>query len=1831
MSGNQERTHAQLVQWRQDLIDLTRKNRLLSLPTGPRSTVISIREPGPSDVLARLNAANGWRFHYPAPQETEVEDEAVRSALAAEDPDRGGERDDDELLTNVDVASTLSSRLHSLERRAAAEWNDKGLRVLYLGLGLVRWTDVDEERVSPLLLVPVSLERPNPRERYRLVGTDEEMVVNPALAVKLSQDAGIELPTEIPEEGFHGLVGLVEEAISSQPDWCVEDETVLGVFSFHKEAMYRDLVANEEAVVEHPLVRALAGDLDEDAGLAFDPVPAEQLDEVAPPEVLSSILDADSTQRQCIIAARDGRSFVMDGPPGSGKSQTIANVISELLAAGKTVLFVSEKAAALDVVKKRLDRAGLGSFVLELHSHKATRREVARTLGAALQERASPRASLDDAHTQDAARLRAALTANARAQNEVRTDIGRSLHWAIGRVAELEASPGAPIPDGVPGSMTVERFAETLRLADEVAGAWAPVVDGDDFLWRDLAAPTAVQERLQSVAADLERARSELDVLRELTAATAEALNIEVPARASELDPLVELAALVADRCEVPAGWLTATDLANVTATLDRLEALSQEYRETAGRVVGLGGDASGLGSVEAEVLSRALAVSSTLVPPLPTEGSWTVDVLRNRVGFLAWMRSELTALSVGAGELAASLGLGGPQTLDGITSLIQLAELGDEPSRPEPWWFDTNALQQAEQAIRALQPIVAQYRALRDQMAAVFNDQIYRLDVEAFYESPTDVTPNLSRLSTAGRRNRRQLKACTLSGEISDEAVATLAIARQWRQVAQSLEASRGSATAALGEHYFREADTDVASLEQALGVAQRALELTRTTGLSQILAQRLAWDSSDGPLVAASARALRSRLEQWRETIGQHLGPIESQLLALPAEQILGWIDSAIEPAEWLASTCEAAFRAVPTSTLDGIRALLNDRARIDAIAADVTSTHHSDAELLGTHYQGLESDWGAIRSSLAWADQVRSFFGGSCSPHQADAVAVAALRAEALRDAVARYRKSADGISDHFTGSHRALLARDLDDLEDAAELLGALHRDRGQVDIWVTFDSACSRLGELGLGAVVEHLKASEQPAELVPPTIESVVLRAWIDHVLANDARCHPLTGAEREHLVDRYRSLDRQLIAHGASRAIDAGNRRRPTASVGEVAVIKREAEKKTRHMPIRKLLTEAGRTAQQLMPCFMMSPLSVSQYIPGALRFDAVIFDEASQVKPSDAINAIYRGSQLVVAGDNRQLPPTSFFDRVTEGEDEYDEEAFDIFESVLDLCRASGIRALPLRWHYRSRHESLITYSNRAFYESRLITYPGAVESAPDLGVELLPVDGVYERGGGRDNPIEARAVVDRVVFHAENHPDLTCGVVAFSEAQASRITWELEAMRRERSDLDRYFRDDRLEGFFVKNLENVQGDERDIIIFSVGYGPDEAGKFTMNFGPLNKGGGERRLNVAVTRAKRRVEVIASFRASDIRETTSVGVRHLKGYLDFAERGPESLLPIEADMAGEPESPFEEAVLGVLRSWGHDVVPQVGQAGYRIDLGIRDPADPARFLLGVECDGAAYHSSAVARDRDRLRQEVLEGLGWRMHRIWGPSWYRDQAGEETRLRNAIAQAQDAGVDTSDAGAIEHVEVDVVPFDIDGLPEWVVPYRAAKLAKRWGNKGLAAPESRPDLLEDILSIVEVEGPVVDDLVLQRLRDPWRVTRMTAALRSGFSEAVESLIRQGRLVRPAPRSLALKDQLTDVVRSPDPADNNTVRKVSEVPVCEIEAAIVGVVSEAQRVDEEELSLRVARILGWARRGSDIGAAIGTGINRAIGDGLIQMAADGRIESSSSNGALEDGA
>jgi very-short-patch-repair endonuclease len=547
---------------------------------------------------------------------------------------------------------------------------------------------------------------------------------------------------------------------------------------------------------------------------------------------------------------------------------------------------------------------------------------------------------------------------------------------------------------------------------------------------------------------------------------------------------------------------------------------------------------------------------------------------------------------------------------------------------------------------------------------------------------------------------------------------------------------------------------------------------------------------------------------------------------------------------------------------------------------------------------------------------------------------------------------------------------------------------------------------------GLGEIVDAWIEEDLAFAGLASVIDAVWLRSAAEAIVRGDPTLSSHAGHAHEGIRRSFQKLDlewlelnrQELRANLARRDVPAGSRSGPRRDWRERELLAHQCSLDRPSMHLRRLFALAGEAIRALKPCIMMSPMSVARYLqPSRNKFDIVIIDEGSQMRPEDAAGAMLRGHQAVIVGDPKQLPPTSFF-QAQSGADEFDEDANEVVEdSILELAMRAWKPVRTLKWHYRSRHQSLIAYSNARFYDSRLIVFPSDRDRGPTAGVHLEDVKGVY--AGGR-NEMEAKAIVEAAARFMANHPTKSLGIVAMNQKQQELISNLMDELYASDPIAESYRRhwSGELEHVFVKNLENVQGDERDAIFISAVYGPDEKGAFMMRFGPINLANGHRRLNVLFTRAKEMMTVFTSMDPAMIKvgAGSHEGPKVLKEYLDYARTGFVPVSP-EEDEERAPESEFERWFIERLRHRGYEAVPQVGVRGYRIDIGVRHPDLPGRFILGVECDGATYHSAKAARDRDRLRQMVLERLGWQIHRIWSTDWFRDAEAEFDALLRRI------------------------------------------------------------------------------------------------------------------------------------------------------------------------------------------------------------------------------------
>jgi hypothetical protein len=892
---------------------------------------------------------------------------------------------------------------------------------------------------------------------------------------------------------------------------------------------------------------------------------------------------------------------------------------------------------------------------------------------------------------------------------------------------------------------------------------------------------------------------------------------------------------------------------------------------------------------------------------------------------------------------------------------------------------------------------------------------------------------------------------------------------------------------------------------------------------------------------------------------------------------------------------------------------------------------------AAALGPHWRGESTDFAAARAVLAQVAAIRATARLAAAPDLAAALEglpAAAARHADLAASVAAARRTVAAVFGRLTAD--ATVDRDGFALGEMAARCAALADGIGRYGQWVALRRGMAQLEAWGLGTLVAAIEEERlAPAAAVDEFLYASAEARWA-HARAALPALSELRGTDRHEAVRSFQDLERARMTEVRGAVLARHRSHLPRGAAGEMGHILGEIAKRRGHKPIRSLVAAAGTALTRIKPVFLMSPVSIAQFLPpGRLSFDLLIVDEASQVRPEDALGAVARASQIVVVGDQKQLPPTSFFDRLTSDAPE-DGQAEDPdadappspvrateLESILTLCAARGLGGRMLEWHYRSRDPSLIRVSNAEFYADRLILPPSPLQLDSDYGLSFVRVPGVYSsktRGGGRagTNRIEAEAIARHVASHARTHPELSLGIVAFSKAQADMLTETLEAARRDDPLLDAFLREGRSEDVFVKNIENVQGDERDTILISVGYGPHEPGGrlAAMNFGPVNAEGGERRLNVVFTRARARCVVFASFDPGDIAldRTSRDGPRILKRFLEFARSGRlDQSLPSGAGA----DSPFEADVAREIAALGYRADPQVGSAGFRIDIGVRHPERPGRYIMAVECDGATWHGALWARERDRLRQDVLEGLGWQFHRIWSTDWFHSRSREIDRLRAALAVAamradQASPLRGANAGATADPAEEEQPDEdqgaalpaADAAPPAEVPHLADRLRiPPYARAAIEAPASgepheipAATLAEMVVRVVEAEGPVHLEEVARRIAAGFGKSRSGGRIQQATAEALALARRAGRLDSMREFWMTPGQKVSPPVRARHAETLPTTRAAYLSPL-EIRAAAAVLARECGAVPADEMPRAIARLLGYRRLGRDLEAHI----------------------------------
>lgn len=1584
--GGDDTPEGRLSKWKSKLLDLTLRNRLLNY----KSTKSTLQFVAPD--LARLEDAfsDGSEFRIrPLPGIMDGSDPRMSKVHASRNgrtplDDMALEAlDNKEFLVNV-PKDALDSNLLAIFTAARTGLEEGGANTLFLAIGLLEWTEApgaETKHFAPILLIPVTLQRQSVRTGFRLSRHDDEAIINPTLLQLLRNNFELKVANldviHTDEKGIDvaKVLQTFRLAVREIAKWEVLEQAHLGIFSFKKFLMWKDLQDRTEQLKANRVVKHLIDNPGQAFAREVGSSEFDRLDETHRPQDILAPLLADSSQLKAICAIDAGRDLVLEGPPGTGKSQTITNLIAHNLAKGRTVLFVSEKMAALEVVHRRLNAIGLGPFCLELHSSKAKKVEVLQQLGRALE--------INGERTAD--------------------DWGREAERLGQFRQELNGLVDA-LHKAYPNGLTA--FDATGICIQNTGN------EPSEMPWADA----------------MTHSRVELDALRETSR--------RISAMASDLGPLSDHHLAAIGRTEWSPSW--------------------------------------------SDELGAAAHLLDAAIQKLNTSSQALGDFIKH-----------------------PTMGL----NLESYAALDQLADvLLAAPKVPEGL-----AKQAHDTRVRGMVQTLAKHGAAR--------------------------TEHWQHVGAGWTRQLAKLNAIELQAE--------------WTQ------------------------------------------------------AKVTWWPKSWFAMRAVTGRLVTYRTDNIRPD-NETLDPM-----------------------------------------LDALT-LVNDEDQI-------LLTMHADAEtVLQEAYNGIKTDWAALIGHQQWAqkfteavtlvagtdlhaiDNLRATLQSLVSENRAHLAPSAPVGRALLayRDAWREFRQKKDALD---------TLALPVTPLTGPSGADGALSRIQGtltgwglvrhQLRPWCLWLNVREKAITQGLQGLVLSLELGAINLRDVATQFEFSYCNWWLKKIIDIDPVLRNFSSADHERKIREFRLADTKFQNLTEKYIAATLSGRIPSASgiiVGadsELGRLRRELQKQRKHMPVRQLVQGLPTLLPKLKPCLLMSPLSVAQYLDaGYAPFDLVVFDEASQIPVWDAVGAIARGKQLAVVGDTKQLPPTNFFNKSSDSDGASDEQVENL-ESILDECLGAGMNRLSLQWHYRSRHESLIAFSNVHYYDSSLVTFPSPVTD--DVAVRFERVYGVYDRGGSRTNRIEAEAIVKGIEAHylaaSKNH--LTIGVVTFNQPQQALIETLLDARRRSNPELDRAIATLSKEPLFIKNLENVQGDERDVIFFSITFGPDLGGKITMNFGPLNGEGGHRRLNVAISRAREAVVIYSTLMPEqiDLARVRAAGVRDLKHYLEFALKGPRALAEQSSPTGLEPDSPFETAVIRRLRDCGWVVHPQVGCSGYRIDMGVVDPRAPGRYLVGIECDGRTYHSGATARDRDRLRQHILEGLGWRIHRIWSTDWWLNPEGEilkvMTRLQTIMDESEKIDLELPveleaklDPETVEPVEVSEVRYASLVSPELV-----QKDSTQIYMPVTLESNSPGDFYEQGINwklsgqlevVINAEGPISEAVLFRKVARAWGLERTG----SRILERLKGLV---------PRSIGRTIEGTSAFYWPqsiDPtglcpvriADDASMSKrhVDDVSQEELASLVLHILGQAGGAPRQDTTKAVCRLIGMARITTDSEARVSRVIDQLVKNSKI---------------------
>lgn len=1788
---------------RKKLLDLTARNRLLNFPITSKTTSLRIVDELPAQLSELLLSGKTMEFvAIPNPRRSElvaygylgVNEENGLDMLLKPQPDArewarvlgfnidfdlpitdGDEpenKHEDDAIQMLMFPAEMETRLRTIRNKAQTAIEEMGANILYLALGYLEWyesPDSDKGRLAPLYLIPVNLQRGQLDKaegvyKYKLSYTGEDVLPNLSLEKKLENDFGLGLPEltdeSTPESYFKALGAVIQK---HQPRWSLRRYATLSLLNFSKMLMYLDLdparwPLDDRNITKHPVVeRFFKSHSEKDSSGTSEEYMIDELSDIH--DYAPLIDDADSSQHSALIDSLYGKNLVIEGPPGTGKSQTITNIIGAALLNGKKILFVAEKMAALEVVKRNLDNAGLGDFCLELHSHKSQKKQVLEEIATRLTKQnqllSSPNISAEIDRYEE---LKAELNSYADEINQRWSKTEKTIQEIFSGATRYRSALNIQAEEIELDNISAQAIspAKLLKLSDQVRS----FVQITKQLSEQIGADAKVEEHpwygiedisikffdAESICGDLHQWQQDLQSLQSFSSDT----KNELKAHATELSTLKQVEDFCEDLNSIPEltghedfsviAKLTSENIAVLHAQYDLFVLIQESFLELSAVVrtekLSVFESADQLSELAEEFSQYEFGSEVTL---LDIESK--ADELESVGQKLAGPGQSIIALKEALPSVVSE-GMG--VNHEGFSNAIEIARLVSsiDPDllRLRQELFDGEGL---DNLLEEMGPLFKTLIPLREKLAEIFD-----LEQERGTKVLTEVIAQTSRkdlfraLSGDWRAARKTLRSFAVSSAIPIKIlIKSLFEYREFLDNRKKLTALNPDKN--LGELY-QYLDTPLDDLQSlrnwykdvrsvyGQGFGKSVKLGDEILSLDTSIAREIYRLNKNGvfELIESQLELLEQSVDLGSDELVGDNGEIENTVVLFR---------------KW--HEIRKSWVMDPNATIKEIESI---RARLRELEQNlgqfnsnsiITSLFSDHADLETGVNKNNDQDEKIIKDSLALAkwlfapDRTKVVVDYIvANPSPASHLKLVGIGGECkvlLESCELKYVKFKDRVGLKLEDWARS----------DDPSISGLITRNElatsspQWLNEWINYIRVKKEMFDSGLGKLWQAISSgrlSLDDAEYgLSLAVYDKLSREIIKekpHLLTVSGFTHDTTQANFQKYDKKLKELQRQRIAsqvakHNAPNGFSGGKK----SDYTELSLIKNELGKKARHIPIRQLIRRSGKALLELKPCFMMGPMSAAHYLrPGQLDFDIVIMDEASQIKPEDAFGVIARGKQLVVVGDPKQLPPTSFFDRVDIDEDEDENAGVLSTDSILDA-------AMPLfpmrrlRWHYRSQHESLIRFSNIKFYDSDLVVFPSPNATSPEYGVKFT-----FVRSGrfvNQHNIEEARIVAEAVAKHADMYPGESLGVVAMSSKQREQIERAVEELCK--SDTRAAAAIEQLrcleKPFFIKNLENVQGDERDVIFISFTYGPSElGGKVFQRFGPINTDVGWRRLNVLFTRSKKRMHVFSSMKAEHIiaDNHSKRGVHAMRGFLHYAETGNIDGLGTQTGKA--PDSDFEIAVINALNAEGFSCEPQVGVAGFYIDIAVRDPGNPGKYLMGIECDGATYHSAKSARDRDRLRQQVLEQLGWEIHRIWSTDWFSNaDAALQVIIRrlHALKSEAPSAIEITEQDAISEIE-DAIESEEQLILDYVSSEEDLKSRLSRFNKEVIEKE-RPD--------TEPDKRLLRSSMIEALIDSEPISK------SEFSEMIPHYLRVGTDVGEAKNYL---DRVLDIIAGVEEED-----------------------------------------------------------------------------------------